>query len=239
MMPLETSPGFANMADFVVAGGGPADAEGHVHIGADGTIGISKSLQKDAVAAGQLGDATNLNPDRHEGDMMLPHDNACYVKAKATSSPMNMKPNEFAMDTSPDVDMDTFDPVKKELTYMDHPATCEPPPPSAAYNYDYTEMRQCDHSEAGEPCTINDPGVQSYVMGTYIDDDNVEHDIHHLFREEHGTVTHDAHHDMIEIEGSYITDDTTGVSMCHGETTMVTHTPDGMDDIMMKEYTVT
>ena len=33
VMPEETTSGFGNMADFVVAGKGPADAEGHVHIG--------------------------------------------------------------------------------------------------------------------------------------------------------------------------------------------------------------
>ena len=35
------------MADFKVPGGGPADADGHVHIGADGRIRVSKSLHKD------------------------------------------------------------------------------------------------------------------------------------------------------------------------------------------------
>ena len=111
----------------------------------------------------------------------------------------------------------------------------EPPPSSTAYNFDYTEMKQCDHPEAANPCTINDPGVQSYVMGSFVDGDNVEHPIHHLFREQHGTVTHDAQHDLIETEGEYIVDDTTGVSMYHGETTTVTHTPDGMEDTMIKE----
>jgi hypothetical protein len=167
--------------------------------------------------------------------MELPVDHACYVKAKGTSSPGTMKPAEFAMDTSPDVDMANFDPMKRELVFAAYPAVHEPPPPSTAYNFDYTEMKQCDHLEAANPCTINDPGVRSYVMGSFVDADNVEHVIHHLFREQHGTVTHDAQHDLIETEGEYTIDDTTGVSMYHGETTTVTHTPDGMDDTMIKE----